>query len=177
MTIAEGNLEPRRAPSRSDDRLFPGSKRIIDEVAVDTLHNRIPDGVRFDMRAAKSDCALMQQLAQEHANDMARRERMDHSGFHSRAARGARAENVAMGSKTEAEAMAQWQNSPGHAANMRLAGCKAVAHTVSRSGRHYWVMEIGKSPAELASQSTRNGTTRSGKIGTWGSSFPLLRTP
>jgi len=125
--------------------------------------------------AAKSDCALMQQLALEHANDMDRREKMDHSGFHSRAARGARAENVAMGSKTEAEAMAQWQNSPGHAANMRLAGCKAVAHAVSRSGRHYWAMVIGKSPAELASQST----TRSGKSsdGIWGSPFPLFRTP
>ena len=131
--------------------------------------------------AAKSDCALMERLAQEHANDMARRESMDHSGFHSRAARGAHAENVAMGSKTEAEAMAQWQNSPGHAANMRLAGCKAVAHAVSRSGRYYWVMEIGKSPAELASQSTSKGTTRSGKGGkwggAWGSPFPLLRTP
>jgi hypothetical protein len=131
--------------------------------------------------AAKSDCALMQQLAQEHANNMARRESMDHSGFHNRAARGARAENVAMGSKTEAEAMAQWRNSPGHAANMRLAGCKAVAHAVSSSGRHYWAMVIGKSPAELVSQSTRKGSTRSGKSGTWGgvwgSPFPLLRTP
>ena len=125
--------------------------------------------------AAKSDCALMQQLAQEHVNDMARREKMDHSGFHSRAARGARAENVAMGSKTEAEAMAQWRNSPGHAANMRLAGCKAVAHAVSSSGRHYWAMVIGKLPAELGSK----GTTRSSKSGggVWGSPFPLLRTP
>src|SRR6187402_2324435 len=117
--------------------------------------------------AAKPDCALMQQLAQEHANDMARREKKDHSGFHNRAARGARAENVAMGSKTEAEAMAQWRNSTGHAANMRLAGCKAIAHAVSRSGRYYWVMEIGKSPAELASQSTSKGTTRSGEGGKW----------
>jgi hypothetical protein len=128
--------------------------------------------------AAKSDCALMQQLAQEHANDMALREKMDHSGFHNRAARGARAENVAMGSKTEAEAMTQWRNSPGHAANMRLAGCKAVAHAVSSSGRHYWAMMIGKSPAEIASQSTRKGTTKSGKSGgAWGPPFPLLRTP
>ena len=126
--------------------------------------------------AAKSDCALMERLAQEHANDMARREKMDHSGFHNRAGRGARAENVAMGSKTEAEAMAQWQNSPGHAANMRLAGCKAVAHAVSSSGRHYWAMVIGKSPAELAGQSTSK-TRNSKNGGTWGSPFPLLRAP
>lgn len=129
--------------------------------------------------AAKSDCELMQRLAQEHANDMARREKMDHSGFHSRAARGARAENVAMGSKTEAEAMAQWRNSPGHAANLRLAGCKAVAHAVSGSGRHYWAMVIGKSPAEVASQSTSQGATKNSKSGTWGGAwdppFPLLR--
>jgi uncharacterized protein YkwD len=39
----------------------------------------------------------MQALAQEHANDMARRGSMDHNGFASRARRGARAENVAYG--------------------------------------------------------------------------------
>jgi hypothetical protein len=120
---------------------------------------------------AKSDCALMQRLAQEHSNDMARRESMDHSGFYGRAARGARAENVAMGSKTRAEAMAQWRASTGHAANMRLPGCKAVAHAVSKSGRHYWTMMIGKSPTEL----TRKTTATRGKGGTWGPSFPLLR--
>ena len=49
---------------------------------------------------ARSDCALMQELAQEHSNDMARRESLDHAGFSDRAAKGARAENVAMGSKT-----------------------------------------------------------------------------
>jgi hypothetical protein len=102
---------------------------------------------------AKSDCDLMRQLAQEHSNDMARRDSMDHSGFSGRATRGARAENVAMGSQTKAETMAQWQASPGHAANMRLPGCKALVHAVSKSGRYYWTMEIGKSPAERAGKS------------------------
>jgi uncharacterized protein YkwD len=92
----------------------------------------------------KTNCALMQQLAQQHSNSMARRESLDHSGFYSRAARGARAENVAMGSKTKAGAIAQWWGSPGHASNMRLPGCKAVAHAVSRSGRYYWTMLIGQ---------------------------------
>ena len=104
---------------------------------------------------AKSDCALMQQLAQAHSNDMARRDSMDHAGFYSRATQGARAENVAMGSSTQAATMAQWRASSGHAANMRLPGCKAVAYAVSRSGRHYWTMEIGKSPAELAGKGGR----------------------
>jgi uncharacterized protein YkwD len=93
---------------------------------------------------SKSNCALMQRLAQQHSNSMARRQSLDHSGFYSRAARGAQAENVAMGSTTRAGAMAQWRGSPGHASNMRLPGCKAVAHAVSKSGRHYWTMLIGR---------------------------------
>ncbi len=118
---------------------------------------------------AKSDCVLMQQLAQQHSNDMARRDSMDHSGFSDRAAKGARAENVAAGNKTKAATMAQWRASPGHAANMRLPGCKAVAHAVSRSGQHYWTMEIGQSPAELAAGS-RMRSTRGTRIMT----FPLM---
>jgi hypothetical protein len=106
---------------------------------------------------AKSDCALMQRLAQEHSNDMARRDSMDDSGFSERAAKGARAENVAAGNRTQAATMAQWRASAGHAANMRLPGCKAVAHAVSRSGQHYWTMEIGRSPAELAGRSRARG--------------------
>jgi uncharacterized protein YkwD len=86
----------------------------------------------------------MHVLAQEHANDMARRERLDHAGFAKRAARGARAENVAFGHASEAETLAQWRASSGHAANMRRPGCRAVAHAQSRSGRTYWVMEIGR---------------------------------
>jgi uncharacterized protein YkwD len=94
---------------------------------------------------AQSDCAHMQQLAQQHSNDMARRERLDHAGFSDRAARGARAENVAMGNKSKGATMAQWHASAGHAANMRLPGCKAVAYAIGRSGRYYWTMEIGQS--------------------------------
>jgi uncharacterized protein YkwD len=93
---------------------------------------------------AKSDCQTIQRLAQEHANDMARRDSLDHAGFASRAKRGARAENVAYGNSSKAMTIAQWWASAGHAANMRLPGCKAIASAVSRSGRHYWVMEIGQ---------------------------------
>jgi len=90
----------------------------------------------------------MQHLAQEHSNDMARRESLDHAGFSVRAAKGARAENVAMGNKTQAATIAQWRASASHAHNMQLPGCKAVAYAVSRSGRYYWTMEIGQSAAE-----------------------------
>lgn len=89
-------------------------------------------------------CDLMHKLAQEHANDMARRETLDHAGFAMRARLGARAENVAMGHASKAKTLAQWGASARHAANMRLPGCKAVAYAISRSGRYYWVMEIGK---------------------------------
>ncbi len=93
---------------------------------------------------AKADCGLMQKLAQEHANSMAQRNMMDHAGFEDRARRGAKAENVAYGARTKAEAMAMWVASPPHAANMALPGCKAVASAVSRSGVRYWTMEIAK---------------------------------
>jgi hypothetical protein len=89
-------------------------------------------------------CGQMQALAQEHANDMARRERLDHSGFARRAARGARAENVAFGHAGQAETLAQWRASSRHAANMRRPGCKGVARAQSRSGRYYWAMVIGQ---------------------------------
>ena len=92
---------------------------------------------------AQASCATMQKLAQEHSNDMARRGSMDHDGFTDRARRGARAENVAEGVKTRSAAVALWWASPGHAANMRLPGCKAVAHAVGSGGVYYWTMVIG----------------------------------
>ena len=92
---------------------------------------------------AQASCATMQKLAQEHSNDMARRGSMDHAGFMDRARRGARAENVAAGVKTRRAAIALWWASPGHAANMRLPGCKAVAHAVGH-GVYYWTMIIGR---------------------------------
>ena len=92
---------------------------------------------------AQASCATMQGLAQEHSNDIARRGSMDHAGFMDRARRGARAENVAAGVKTRSAAIALWWSSPGHAANMRLSGCKAVAHAVGH-GVYYWTMVIGQ---------------------------------
>ena len=81
--------------------------------------------------------------AQECAASMARRDRLDHSGFKSRAKRyGLRAENVAYGCTTEACARAMWWKSPGHARNMMLPGYQEVASAKGRSGRTYWCMEI-----------------------------------
>ena len=94
--------------------------------------------------SVSASCASLQKLAQGHANDMARRERLDHAGFQQRAAQGAQAENVAMGHASQSQTLQQWRASPRHASNMRLPGCKAIAHSVSRSGRYYWVMLIGR---------------------------------
>jgi len=93
---------------------------------------------------ANADCGLMQKLAQEHSKSMAQRNSMDHAGFDERARKGAKAENVAYGAKTKAEAMAMWAASPSHASNMMLPGCKAVASATSRAGVRYWTMEIAK---------------------------------
>lgn len=93
---------------------------------------------------SKADCSRLYALAQQHANDMARRNSLDHAGFMKhRGPAGAVAENVAVGCDTEACARRMWMRSPPHRANMMKGGCQAVASAVSASGRRYWVMEIG----------------------------------
>jgi len=95
-----------------------------------------------------ADCSSLHALAQQHANDMARRNSLDHAGFmQHRGPAGAVAENVAMGCATEACARRMWMQSQGHRANMMLGGCQAVASAVSASGRRYWAMEIGGTSA------------------------------
>ena len=113
-------------------------------VAAILLYGLTPAHAKF----LNSDRATMQRLAQEHSNDMARRDQLDHAGFESRANRSARAENVAYDHSSKAMTIAQWSASPPHAANMRLAGCKGIASAVSRSGRRYWTMEIGQQVPE-----------------------------
>lgn len=98
---------------------------------------------------AFASCAAMKALAQEHSNDMARRNSLDHDGFFERRVpRGAKAENVAAGVETELEAMAIWWLSPLHAANMMLPGCRAVAHACNKQGRCFWTMEIARSSTQ-----------------------------
>src|SRR5262245_23857910 len=96
------------------------------------------------IESGHADCSSLRALAQQHANDMARRNSLDHAGFmERRGPAGAVAENVAMGCETEACARRMWMESPRHLANMMLGGCQAVASAVSASGRRYWAMEIG----------------------------------
>jgi hypothetical protein len=93
---------------------------------------------------AYADCSTLYGLAQQHANDMARRNSLDHSGFmNHRGPAGAAAENVAVGCESEDCARQTWMKSPHHRVNMMLGGCQAVASAVSKTGRRYWAMEIG----------------------------------
>ena len=101
---------------------------------------------------AYADCSALYGLAQQHANDMARRNSLDHAGFMTqRGPAGAVAENVAVGCDSEACARQMWLKSPRHRANMAIGGCQAVASAVSRSGRRYWAMEIGGGGGRIGS--------------------------
>src|SRR5262249_44756084 len=105
-----------------------------------------------------ADCVSLHVLAQQHANDMARRNSLDHAGFmQRRGPAGAVAENVAMGCETETCARRMWMQSPPHRANMMLGGCQAVASAVSASGRRYWAMDVGGSSR---ANTHRTGVTR-----------------
>lgn len=98
-------------------------------------------------RAALRSDAAMTGLARAHAEDMARRESLDHAGFmEQRGPAGARAENVAYGCASSACTIKQWIDSSGHRANMLLSdiGSYGLASAVSKSGRRYWVLELGK---------------------------------
>src|SRR5260221_1372412 len=71
-----------------------------------------------------ADCSSLHALAQQHANDMARRNSLDHAGFMARRGpAGAAAENVAMGCDTQGCARRMWMQSPAHPANMMVARC------------------------------------------------------
>ena len=120
-----------------------------------------------------ADCASLHALAQQHANDMARRNSLDHAGFmQRRGPAGAVAENVAMGCETEACAKRMWMQSPRHRANMMLGGCQAVASAVSASCRRYWAMEIGgnshtapRHGAVALARTPRRGSGHDGLVG------------
>jgi uncharacterized protein YkwD len=90
--------------------------------------------------------ASLQAMAQRHAQSMAARGSMDHSGFYSeRGPRGARAENVAWGCATESCAMRMWENSSGHRANMLLTGVKSYGLASAAGGKtRYWCLVLGR---------------------------------
>lgn len=85
-------------------------------------------------------------LARAHAEDMARREKLDHAGFLERRGPGVRAENVSYGCADSSCTLRRWLKSPRHRANMLLRDVSryGLASAVSKSGRRYWALELGK---------------------------------
>lgn len=98
------------------------------------------------LKALRAD-GRMAKLARAHAQDMARRESMDHAGFmEQRAPAGAKAENVSVGCADAACAIQQWINSGPHRSNLLLPTARSygLASAVSGSGNRYWALEFGK---------------------------------
>ena len=85
--------------------------------------------------------------AQWHANDLARRNRLDHKGFRERmrVISSTAAENVSYGCETEDCAIRQWARSSHHRRNMLMKGVSRFGLASARSdkGRMYWVLELG----------------------------------
>jgi uncharacterized protein YkwD len=94
------------------------------------------------------------EAAQGHANDIAQRQVLTHTGADGSnagtriSARGYTwrtwAENAAAGQPTPADVMNSWINSPGHAANMRNGSVVniGVAAAQGSNGVTYWVMVL-----------------------------------
>jgi len=91
--------------------------------------------------------AALTALARTHAQDMARRQSMDHAGFYAiRARRGVAGEHVAYGAASMNGAMQQWINSSAHRANMLRPDFTryGIASAVSASGTRFWALELGR---------------------------------
>lgn len=84
----------------------------------------------------------LQAMAHRHAQSMATRRTMDHSGFYTeRGKAGARAENVAAGCASESCAIALWAGSSGHRQNMLLPDVRKYGLASSRG---YWCLVLGR---------------------------------
>lgn len=109
-------------------------------VALDLNSFRAQNGL-----PAMSSTAVLSSLAKAHADDLARRQAMDHNGFQERM-RGfnTAAENVAYGCDTADCVFQMWAGSPGHRANMLRGDIKhyGLASAKAANGQRYWVLEL-----------------------------------
>jgi uncharacterized protein YkwD len=121
--------------------------------------------------AVKTDPKLTA-VAERQAQAMAKTGVMDHSvdgSFASRIAGASvapSAENIAAGSKTWAETLQMWKESPGHNKNLLLSGADVVGVAVARNEntryKVYWAMVIGRKDGKrklgAAAASSAKGT-------------------
>ena len=109
----------------------------LDLNAYRRAHHRPPLAYSSELAAA----------AQWHANDLARRNRLDHNGFRERLSviSSTAAENVAYGCETESCVIRMWARSSHHRRNMLMQGVSryGIASARSDKGRVYWVLELG----------------------------------
>jgi uncharacterized protein YkwD len=96
----------------------------------------------------------LDQAAQLHSEEMARRGMLDHVGLQGQSpfdrvraagyAFRAAAENIASGNADASRTLTQWLNSSGHCQNMMSALYVhvGIGHAMSASGQHYWTMDL-----------------------------------
>ena len=94
-----------------------------------------------------SESSALAGAANSHAQNLAARQRLDHSGFRQRISleAGPAAENVAFGCPTEDCVIRMWAKSGGHRANMlrRDVTSYGLASADGGNGHRYWVLELG----------------------------------
>jgi uncharacterized protein YkwD len=98
-------------------------------------------------RAPLAASSALAGAAHEHAQRLARRQRLDHAGFRQRvgAIASTAAENVAFGCDTQDCAIRMWARSGRHRANMLMGGVShyGIASATAANGRRYWVLIVG----------------------------------
>jgi uncharacterized protein YkwD len=98
-------------------------------------------------RSPLSQSIRLTGAAYGHAQSLAARQHLDHSGFRQRVdlSSGPAAENVAYGCSTEDCVIRMWARSGGHRANMlrRDVTSYGLASANGANGKRYWVLELG----------------------------------
>lgn len=110
------------------------------------LHNEYrAKGVLGQKPLVKNEKLMV--YAQEHAEWMARNNRMRHSSMRNvmKLGFGSAGENIAWGQKSEESVMSGWMWSPGHRANIMGASYDSIGVGAAvRDGRIYWCAVFGR---------------------------------
>jgi uncharacterized protein YkwD len=130
--------------------------RVVDLVNVARSHGRRCGAVRFAAAPPLSVSRKLNDAAEVHARDMARRKFFDHRGANGsqpkdrvfRAGYQPRltGENIAFGPESAEEAVAGWLASPGHCANIMDARFQHIGIGLAsgrKRGQIYWVQDFG----------------------------------
>ncbi len=130
--------------------------RVVDLVNVARSHSRRCGSVRYAAAPPLSSSRKLNDAADRHARDMARRKYFEHRGADGsqpkdrvmRAGYQPRltGENIAFGPESAEEVVAGWLASPGHCANIMDARFQHIGVGLATGrgrGRIYWVQDFG----------------------------------